>query len=145
MRPWHRFRQVANWVNLSTPLGLAIALAGRACLRRGAYGLIYAHGFRIPIRAGAVTLGNVVVTRRGDGYLAGGLLEHESRHATQYVWCLGLPMLLLYLLASVASIAICGNPGSWNVFERRANLADGGYRDKPPWWRRSAANPRLEG
>jgi len=135
MRPWYRFRQVANCLNLSTPLGLAIAVTGRARLSRGEYGLIYAHGFRIPMMAGAFTVGNVIVTGRRDGYLTGRLLEHESRHATQYVWCLGLPMLVLYLLASLLSICTCGNPGSWNIFERRANLADGGYPDKDPWWR----------
>lgn len=143
MGAWFRIRQVVNVLNLSTPLGLLIAVAGRARLRRGAYGLILAHGFRIPTMAGAFTVGNVVLTGRDEGYLTGRLLEHESRHATQYAWCLGLPMIVLYLLASAASVAICGNPGSWNVFERRANLADGGYRDVPPWWR--AARRRAGG
>jgi hypothetical protein len=135
MRPRFRVRQVVNCLNLSTPLGLIVALVGRARLRRGEYGLIYAHGFRIPMAAGAFTLGNVIVTGRQDGYLAGRLLEHESRHATQYAWCLGLPMLPLYLLAALVSLLVCGNPGSWNLFERLADLADGGYRDADPWWR----------
>lgn len=139
MRPWFRVRQVLNWLNLSTPAGLLVAAAGRARIRRGDHGLILAHGFRIPIMAGAFTVGNVVVTRRPDGYLTGRLLAHESRHATQYAWCLGLPLIPLYLLASVVSIAVCGNPGSWNVFERRADLADGGYRDVAPWWRGARA------
>lgn len=141
MRPWYRVRQVINVLNLSTPLGLVVAVAGRARLRRGERGLVYAHGFRIPMMAGAVTIGNVVITGRAEGYLTGRLLDHESRHATQYVWCLGLPMLPLYLLAAAVSLAVCGNPGSWNVFERRANLADGGYADRAPWWRAARARP----
>ena len=87
-----------------------------------------------------VTIGNVIVTGCPDGYLAGPLLEHESRHATQYVWCLGLPMLVLYVLAASASLLVCGNPGSWNVFERRACLEDGGYRDMAPWWRNKSGD-----
>jgi hypothetical protein len=137
MRLWVRVRFVANFINLSTPLGLLVALVGRARIRRGEHGLFYAHDFRIPTMAGAFTVGNVIVTGRPEGYLAGRLLAHEARHATQYVWCLGPPMLVLYLLAALVSLLMCGNPGSWNVFERRACLADGGYRDVPPWWRNS--------
>ena len=117
-----------------------MALAGRARIRRGEHGLLFAHGFRIPTMAGAFTIGNVIVTGCPDGYLAGPLLEHESRHATQYVWCLGLPMLVLYVLAASASLLVCGNPGSWNVFERRACLEDGGYRDMAPWWRNKSGD-----
>ena len=80
------------------------AVAGRARLRRGAYGLILAHGFRIPTMAGAFTVGSVVLTGRDEGYLTGRLLLHESRHATQYAWCLGLPLIPLYLLAAAATI-----------------------------------------
>ena len=35
----HQLRAIANWVNLSTPLGFAVALAGRARPRRGPAGL----------------------------------------------------------------------------------------------------------
>ena len=37
-------RQVVNVVNLSTPLGLLVALAGRARLSRGPDGLLLADG-----------------------------------------------------------------------------------------------------
>ncbi|MEV1199182.1 hypothetical protein [Microbispora rosea] len=137
MRRSHRVRQVINYVNLSTPLGLLIARIGGARTRRGERGLVYAHGYRIPFPvAGAFTVGNVVLTKHGEGYLTGCLLDHESRHATQYAFCVGLPMLVLYVLASAVSYAVCGHPASWNLFERMAGLDDGGYPRTHPWWRR---------
>ncbi|MFC4532521.1 hypothetical protein [Sphaerisporangium dianthi] len=137
MRGRHRARQVVNYVNLSTPLGLLIAVAGRARVRRGEHGLLYAHGYRIrfPV-AGAFTVGNVVLTAQEDGYLTGALLRHESRHATQYAFCVGLPLLVLYVLAAVFSLVICGHPASWNVFERLADLDEGGYPRHAARWRR---------
>ncbi|GII80171.1 hypothetical protein Sru01_51530 [Sphaerisporangium rufum] len=137
MRGRHRVRQVINYANLATPLGLLIAVAGRARVRRGEHGLLYAHGYRIrfPV-AGAFTVGNVVITARPDGYLTGALLRHEARHATQWACCAGLPMLPLYLLAVAVSFALCGHPASWNVFERLADLDEGGYPRHPSRWRR---------
>lgn len=126
-----RLRQVANVVNLSTPLGLLVALAGRARLTRGDDGLVLARGFRLPVPpAPAFTVGNVVLLRLDDAALdrRPGLLAHESRHATQYAWCIGPAMLPLYLLAATWSWLRCGDVATYNVFERRAGLADGGYR-----------------
>ncbi|MEO3812000.1 hypothetical protein ABGB17_23635 [Sphaerisporangium sp. B11E5] len=133
----HRARQVINYVNLSTPLGVMIALIGGATVRRGEDGLLYAHGYRLrfPV-AGAFTVGNVVLTAHPDGHLTGALLRHESRHATQYAFCVGLPMLPLYALAVALSWALCGHPAAWNVFERLADLDDGGYPRQPSRWRR---------
>ncbi|MFC6081350.1 hypothetical protein [Sphaerisporangium aureirubrum] len=133
----HRARQVVNLVNLSTPLGLLIALAGRASVRRGDDGLLYAHGYRLrfPV-AGAFTVGNVVLTAHPDGHLTGALLRHEARHATQYAFCVGLPMLPLYVLAVALSWALSGHPAAWNVFERLADLDDGGYPRRSSRWRR---------
>ncbi|MCW2876274.1 MAG: hypothetical protein JWQ95_374 [Sphaerisporangium sp.] len=137
MRGPHRARQVLNYVNLSTPLGLLIAVIGRAEVRHGEHGLLYAHGYRIPFPvAGAFTVGNVVLTTREEGYLTGALLRHEARHATQYAFCVGLPLLPLYVLALLASVVICGHPFSWNVFERLADLEEGGYPRHPSRWRR---------
>ncbi|GGK68152.1 hypothetical protein Sme01_13330 [Sphaerisporangium melleum] len=139
MRGRHRARQVVNFLNLSTPLGLLIAVIGRARVRRGEHGLLYAHGYRVrfPV-AGAFTVGNVVLTAQREGYLTGALLRHESRHATQYAYCVGLPLLVLYVLAAGVSLVICGHPASWNVFERLAHLEDGGYQRHPVRWRRRA-------
>ena len=125
-----RLRQVANLVNLSTPLGLLVAAAGRARLSRGPDGLVLARGYRLRVPpAPAFTVGNVVLLRIDDAALARRprLLAHESRHATQYAWCLGPGLLPLYGLAAAWSWLRCGNPASHNVFERRAGLADGGY------------------
>ncbi|WP_344843885.1 hypothetical protein [Nonomuraea dietziae] len=81
----HRIRRIANFVNLSTPLGLLISVVGGARRTNGPDGLILAYGYRyaFPV-AGAFTVGNVVVTKHPDGYLTGRLLDHESRHATQW-------------------------------------------------------------
>ncbi|GAA3823271.1 hypothetical protein GCM10022226_49780 [Sphaerisporangium flaviroseum] len=126
-----------NYVNLSTPFGLLIAVIGRAEVRRGEHGLVYAHGYRIrfPV-AGAFTVGNVVLTAHEEGYLTGALLRHEARHATQYAFCVGLPMLPLYILAVLVSVVVTGHPASWNLFERLAGLDDGGYPRHPSRWRR---------
>ncbi len=131
MRTGLRVRQVANWVNLSTPLGLLAAAVGRARVTRGHDGLILARGYRLRVpSAPAFTVGNVVLLRIDDDALARRprLLVHEARHATQYAWCVGLVMLPLYGLAAAWSWLRCRNPATYNVFERLAGLADGGYR-----------------
>ena len=131
MRAGLRVRQVANWVNLSTPLGLLVAALGRARLTRGDDGLLLARGYRLRVpTAPAFTVGNVVLLRIDDEALARrpGLLVHEARHATQYAWCVGPLMLPLYALAAAWSWLRCRDPATYNVFERLAGLADGGYR-----------------
>ena len=127
-----RVRQVANVVNLSTPLGLALALAGRGTLRRGPDGLLVAHAVRLPAKAPAFTVGNVVLLRLDDAALARRprLLVHEARHATQYACCVGPLMLPLYGLAAAWSWLRCRDPSSYNIFEVRAGLADGGYPER---------------
>ncbi|MFI9556994.1 hypothetical protein [Nonomuraea endophytica] len=122
-------------MNLATPLGLLISVVGGAVREPGPDGLILAFGYRyrFPV-AGAFTVGNVVLTRHHS--LDEALIRHEGRHATQWACCAGLPMLPLYLLAMFTSLLICGHQASYNVFERLANLDDGGYPRKAPWWRR---------
>lgn len=139
----HRVRQGVNAINLSTPLGLLVALAGGARPRRVAEGLVVAAGYRLPVPpAPAFTVGNVVVVRDG-AVLARRprLLSHESRHATQYAWCGGLPLLPLYALSAGWSWLRCGDPFSRNPFERQAGLEDGGYAERRPraWWSRPPA------
>lgn len=134
VRPAHRVRQVVNWINLSTLLGLALGLIGRASFERGPEGLIVGRRYRLPIPpAPAFTVGNVVLLRIDDERLARRptLLAHEARHATQYAWCLGPVMLVLYALASGWSWLRTGDPASRNVFERRAGLKEGGYVERP--------------
>ena len=136
-----RVRQVVNVVNLSTPLGLLAALAGRARVSRGPDGLLLAKRFRLGVPAPAFTLGNVVLIRIDDETLAGRpeLLRHEARHASQYACCLGPVMLPLYGLAAAWSWLRCRDPSSYNVFEVRAGLEDGGYLDR----RRPADDGRV--
>jgi hypothetical protein len=123
-------RVVANAVNGSTVLGVAVALAARTELQQGPRGLIIAGGYRwrVPF-AGAFTLGNVILCRcTGEDLLARpGLLGHEEKHCSQYAWCLGVPFLPLYFLAAGWSLLRTGNPGTGNFFERHAGLVAGGY------------------
>ena len=130
MNARHRVRALANALNLSTPLGLVVAALGGATVARGPDGLLLATGYRLPVPpAPAFTLGNVVMARDpGIFERRPALLIHEARHATQYACCAGLPMVVLYVLAAGWSWVRCGDPASYNVFERRAGLLDGGYR-----------------
>jgi hypothetical protein len=130
MRARHRVRAAVNIVNLSTPLGLLIALIGARGVSRGPRGLVFARGYRLPVPpAPAFTVGNVILVRLDDDDLAGRptLLAHEERHTTQYAWSLGPVMILLYVVVSGLSWALCGCPACYNPYERLADLADGGY------------------
>ncbi|MEU5884049.1 hypothetical protein [Spirillospora sp. NPDC047279] len=136
MTPACRFRQIVNVVNLSTPLGLVLVATGtrRPGLRRGPDGLLVAGGYRLPLPiARAFTCGNVVLSRGTSGELLDDsrLLRHEGRHATQYAYCLGPVMIVMYLACAGVSMVLCGDHSSFNPFERLAGLDDGGYRRKP--------------
>jgi hypothetical protein len=123
-------RQLANALNGSTLLGLAIARAGSARTAPGPRGLVLATSYRLPVpKAAAFTVGDVMLTRHDRDWLAARprLLRHEERHSWQYVVCLGLPMLPLYGVAAAWSWLRTGHPATRNVFERAAGLADGGY------------------
>lgn len=125
-------RRVLNLANLSTPLGLLVAALGGAAPRAGPDGLILAVGYRLPVPpAPAFTVGNVVLLRRRELLDRPHLLRHESRHATQYAWCLGPLLIPLYLAAAGWSWLRTGDFASRNVFERSAGLADGGYVERP--------------
>jgi hypothetical protein len=125
-------------VNLATPLGVLVALTGRARLRRGPAGLLLAEDFRgrVPApRAPAVTIGNVILLRMSaEAALARpALIHHESRHATQYAFWLGPACFLpAYLIASGWSWWHTGTFALRNPFEVRAGLVDGGYVRRPP-------------
>jgi hypothetical protein len=134
-----KVRQVANLLNLSTPLGALLAWTGRARFARGPHGVIVAHGYRSPFpapRAGAVTVGDVVLLRLDRERLAGlpNLLDHEARHSAQWACFLGpVGFVPAYLLASVWSWWHSGDFAIRNPFEMRAGLADGGYAvGEPP-------------
>ncbi|WP_433323835.1 hypothetical protein [Spirillospora sp. CA-294931] len=141
MRRAQRLRQVVNAVNLSTPLGLALASAGTrrtSGLTRAPGGLIVAGGYRLPLPAAhAFTVGDVVLFRGEPAELLERprLLRHEGRHALQYALFLGPVMIPLYLVCAGVSKAVCGDYASYNPFERLAGLDDGGYTRRAPRWR----------
>jgi len=133
VKPAHWARFVVNLVNLSTPLGLLVGLAGRVRFTPGPDGLIMGDGYRIPVPAArAFTVGNVVLFSRVSSSAAPArLLAHEARHATQYAICLGPVMVPLYLIAAGWSWIRTGDFASRNIFETRAGLQDGGYTERP--------------
>ena len=104
-------------------------------MRRGPRGLFLAEGYRWAFpRAGAFTVGNVVVTARTLQQLEElmpGALDHEDAHAWQYLVTLGLPFLPLYGTAALWSWLRTGDWASGNLFERHAGLARGGYPERP--------------
>ena len=122
------------WINLangSTLAGLGVAALGGARVARSADRLVVGTAYRLPVPpAPAFCLGNVIVTRLDGLDPASALFRHEARHATQYACCVGLLMLPLYGLAAGYSWLRCRDASSYNVFEVRAGLADGGYADR---------------
>lgn len=131
-----RIRAIANWLNLSTPLGLAIASSGGGILRRGPDALWVAEGYMWPFpKVGAFTVGSVVIVPRDslDAIVARhpDLIEHERRHANQWALCLGLPFLPLYAVATAWSHWRTGTAHGANVFEIAASLSKGGYQPAP--------------
>lgn len=99
-------------------------------MSRGPRGLLLATGFRLGLpHASAFTVGDVVISRHDRAWWSTRprLLVHEERHSWQYVACLGVPMIPLYLLAAGWSYLRGSDPAVHNAFERLAGLEDGGY------------------
>lgn len=129
-------RAIANWLNLSTPLGIAVAVAGGATLRRGPDRLWIAEGYRWRFpKAGAFTVGSVIIVPANslDALLARypELIDHERGHASQWAIFLGLPFLPCYALATAWSRLRTGTNHGANPFEIAANLGKGGYQPAP--------------
>lgn len=126
-------RNIANMVNLSTPLGLILGLAGRGSFRRSGH-LIVAENVTLPlINASAMTVGDVVLiparTLEEATARIPTLMAHEEEHAWQWTYCLGLPFLPLYLASTGWSMLRSGDRATANLFEVQAGLATGGYRE----------------
>lgn len=130
-----RIRHLLNWLNLSTPLGLAIARAGGAQVRTGPDLLYLADHYRWGFPTGsAFTVGDVVISRHDLAKLVSRrphLIEHEAAHSRQWMACLGLPFLPLYAASMGWSWLRTGDRAARSFFERQADLAKGGYRDVP--------------
>ena len=132
---WQWARFAGNFINLSTIVGLGVAKIGRATIKRGPRGLFLAEGYHLkfPI-AGAFTIGNVVTTsstwdKMLDSYPY--LIKHEEGHTWQYLYCLGLPYYIPYVIFMGWSVLRTGDRAARNLFERQAGLAWGGYIDYP--------------
>lgn len=131
-----RLVPLLNRLNLSTPVGLALARTAGCRISAGPHGILLAEGYayRLP-KARAFTVGNVVLLRgsvpTAPTAAFSHLLEHEARHSRQYAAFLGLPFLGAYALAAGWSMLLTGCPASRNPFERSAGLSDGGYREHP--------------
>ena len=139
-----RVREIANFINLSTPAGVLIALIGGAKPHRTAsqYRMIHAFPYRLRWPRGTVfTLGNVVISRRDTATLSANSLHHERRHSTQYAWCLGILAVIPYAAACGWSWLLTGSLSARNVFEKRAGNEHSGYYSPPlrplsrrAWW-----------
>jgi hypothetical protein len=132
---WQWFRFVGNYLNVSTIVGLAVAKLGRASIKRGPRGLYLGEGYRFkfPV-AGAFTIGNVLTTSTSWEQILGrypDLIKHEERHTWQYLYCLGLPYYIPYVIFMGWSVLRTGDRAARNFFERQAGLATGGYIDYP--------------
>lgn len=131
-----RVRQALNWLNLSTPLGLAVAAVGGARVRRGPARSYLADYYRWTFPAGgAFTVGDVVITRHDLDLLAEQrptLIRHELVHSVQWAYCLGLPFLPLYTASMAWSWLRTGDRAARSFFERQAGLDIGGYEDVAP-------------
>lgn len=146
MKIAYKVRQVANALNLSTASGLILAALSKTTVEPGPNGLLLGTNYKpaLPL-AGAFTVGNVIFYRANREFIDSRpeLLDHEAAHATQYALCLGLPFLPLYFVAAAWSWWRTGDPGSRNIFERRAGLARGGYRERDTLVRLTSARNFL--
>ncbi|WP_310374728.1 hypothetical protein [Catenuloplanes atrovinosus] len=138
MRARHVGRTALTAINGTTPIGLLIATAARARLRRGPGGVLIAGECRRPALRRTFTVGSVILTRRPAEWMLhpdqAELLAHETRHVAQYAG-LGPLFFPAYWLACGWSYLLTKSYGSRNWFERRAGLAAGRYRENPlrPW------------
>jgi hypothetical protein len=123
-------------VNGTTLVGMLIAVATGAKLRRGPGGIFIAEGYKAKVpKQTCFTVGSVILTRRTADWLLHeqhvDLLAHEARHAAQYA-VLGPLFWPAYWVACGYSYAMTGSYGVRNFFEKHAGLAAGGYREDLP-------------
>lgn len=122
-RVWHVLRFLINLPVTVPAVVWGLLHGGMPELRTGLF--IACGGMHGGFAKGGTTYGNV--------WLFGDLesperLRHEAKHATQ--WAMFTPVLFpfLYLLAEL----VARRDPRRNVFERLADLADGGYLPRSP-------------
>lgn len=116
-----------NAVNLTTVTGWLVArAAGCGIGGRGRFWEATGYQWRFPI-ASAFTIGCVVISREP---VSDAVWEHEVSHMRQYA-LLGPLFLPVYAAAAGYSLLRTGDWWSRNIFERRAGLVAGGYRENP--------------
>lgn len=127
MTPPMRPVMLLNALNLTTAAGWLVARAS-GCEIGGREQFWEATGYRwrFPI-AGAFTIGCVVISRQR---VSDVVWQHEVSHMRQYA-LLGPLFLPAYAAAAGYSLARTGDWWSRNIFERRAGLVAGGYRENP--------------
>lgn len=132
---------VVNTMNLTTPTGWLLARAAGCRLQaRGPYWEATGYRWRYPAAA-AVTVGCVVISRQP---VPSVVWQHEISHMRQYA-VLGPLLWPAYAAAAGWSWLRTGDWWSRNVFERRAGLSAGGYREREPRsFRRYARRRRAE-
>ena len=129
-------RTALTAVNGTTLVGLLLAKAAGARVRRGPGGILIAEGYQGRlVTQTCFTVGSVVLTRRTADWLLHelhvDLLAHETRHADQYA-LLGPLFWPAYWLACGYSYAMTGSYGVRNAFEKHAGLKAGGYPETHP-------------
>lgn len=130
---------VLNTVNLTSGVGFLVArAAGCAVRRRGRFWEATGYTWAFP-RAGAFTVGAVVISREP---VSEAVWRHEESHVRQYA-VLGPAFWPAYALASGWSWLRTGDWWSRNAFERRAGLVAGGYVERPV--RRFGTRSRYDG
>ena len=141
-RGWHVLRFVSNLP--ATAIGIVYGLStGASCSwYRGL--MVTCTGAKRWARDGGITIGNVYTTTADKKDLTPELMEHETRHATQYSWYVWNPLGYFgaYLTASGVSWGIYQVAGPrtdsqgrkcttasacYNIFEIDADLHKGGY------------------
>ena len=133
---WQWVRFAGNFVNLSTPVGLAVARIGSATIRRGPARPVPGRGLplQIPYR-GRIHDRQCDHHERHVGCDVADkyphLIQHEEGHTWQYLYCLGLPYYIPYVVFMGWSVLRTGDRAARNFFERQAGLAIGGYVDYP--------------
>jgi hypothetical protein len=139
-RLWGTARFV--WNLPATAAGCLVGVAtGGSCRWDAEHVAVLCTGSSAPkLGSTAFAVGSAVITSLSAeefrGRHGGRLMAHETKHSDQ--WALLGPVVFLaaygeeFIRSRWRSRRRGGDPGSYNLFERWAVLADGGYPPRPP-------------